>query len=202
MLEFLRGRRLCLASGSPRRQELLAQITPDFFVEVSSFDEAPLMAESHPPNGLVRRLSAGKAAEVYSRLGEPVDLMVIGGDTVVVSPDGEIFGKPADRVDAKRMLSALSGRVHQVITGVSLFGLGREPLSFAVSTEVEFYPLTQEEINWYLDTGEPFDKAGAYGIQGRGGLLIRGISGDYDNVVGLPVSALARALAHWAGTAV
>lgn len=188
-----------MASGSPRRQELLSRITPEFFVEVSRFDETALMAKGLPPEGLVRRLSAEKASEVYSRLGEPVDLMVIGGDTVVVSPDGEIFGKPLDQADGKRMLSALSGRVHRVITGVSLFGLGREPLSFAVSTEVEFYPLTQEEINWYLDTGEPFDKAGAYGIQGRGSLLIRGISGDYDNVVGLPAAALLRELARWAG---
>ena len=123
---------------------------------------------------------------------------MIGGDTVVVSPDGEIMGKPADRADGARMLRRLSGATHQVITAVALLarmedGTERERV-FSVSTDVTFYPLSDEEIERYLDSGEPFDKAGAYGIQGLGGLLVEKINGDYNNVVGLPVAKLYREL--------
>ena len=182
---------LILASKSPRRQELLKMITTDFVVRVPVFDEGPIMAAGLSPEETVRRLSAGKAAaalDAFSREGE----LFISGDTVVVSPDGEIMGKPKDRADAARMLRALSGRTHQVITGITLAAPGRME-TFSVTTSVTFYHLSQQEIEDYLDTGEPFDKAGGYGIQGLGGLLVKEIQGDYYNVVGLPVAALFRA---------
>lgn len=189
---FLEGKTVVLASRSPRRQELLRLITEDFTVRVSHFDERPLMAKagSLSPEELVKALSAGKAQAV---LAECPDALVIGGDTVVVSPDGEIFGIPRDRADAARMLRALSGQIHRVVTGMTICGDG-SAFSFAVSTDVEFYPLSETEIAAYLDTGEPFDKAGGYGIQGYGGLLVRGIRGSYDNVVGLPAAELSRNL--------
>ena len=189
---FLEGKTVVLASRSPRRQELLRLITEDFTVRVSHFDERPLMAKagSLSPEELVKALSAGKAQAV---LAECPDALVIGGDTVVVSPDWEIFGIPRDRADAARMLRALSGQIHRVVTGMTICGDG-SAFSFAVSTDVEFYPLSETEIAAYLDTGEPFDKAGGYGIQGYGGLLVRGIRGSYDNVVGLPAAELSRNL--------
>ena len=189
---FLEGKTVVLASRSPRRQELLRLITEDFTVRVSPFDERPLMAKagSLSPEELVKALSAGKAQAV---LAECPDALVIGGDTVVVSPSAEIFGIPRDRADAARMLRALSGRSHRVVTGMTICGDG-SAFSFAVSTDVEFYPLSETEIAAYLDTGEPFDKAGGYGIQGCGGLLVRGIRGSYDNVVGLPAAELSRNL--------
>ena len=196
MGEFLKGRKIWLASRSPRRKELLSFITEDFSVKVSRFDEGPLMesAGSITPEELVKALSAGKARAVLEELGCPENSLVIGGDTVVVSPEGEIFGIPKDRQDAARMLRLLAGREHRVTTGVTLLAKGREK-SFAVTTRVEFYPLSDAEISDYLDTGEPFDKAGAYGIQGYGSLLVKGISGSYDNVVGLPTAELLRDLA-------
>lgn len=189
---FLEGKTVVLASRSPRRQELLRLITEDFTVRVSHFDERPLMAKagSLSPEELVKALSAGKAQAV---LAECPDALVIGGDTVVVSPSAEIFGIPRDREDAARMLRALSGQIHRVVTGMTICGDG-SAFSFAVSTDVEFYPLSETEIAAYLDTGEPFDKAGGYGIQGYGGLLVRGIRGSYDNVVGLPAAELSRNL--------
>lgn len=187
---------LILASRSPRRRELLSRLTEAFRAETSDFDEAPLMAASLSPEDLVLALSEGKARSVLARPDTPAEAVVIGGDTVVVSPDGGIFGIPRDPADAARMLRALSGRTHRVITGVSL--LKKDALrQFSVTTQVEFYPLSPAEIRWYLDTGEPFDKAGAYGIQGKGALLVRGISGDYCNVVGLPLAELARQLADF-----
>lgn len=184
---------LILASRSPRRRELLARLTGNFRAVTSDFDEAPLMAASPAPEKLVLALSEGKARSVLTWPGIPEDAVVIGGDTVVVSPDGGIFGIPRDPADAARMLRALSGRTHRVITGVSL--VRKDALRrFSVTTRVEFYPLSDDTLRWYLATGEPFDKAGAYGIQGKGALLVRGISGDYCNVVGLPLAELARQL--------
>ena len=163
---------LILASRSPRRRELLSRLTEDFQVV------------------LVLSLSEGKARAIQN---VPENAVVIGGDTVVVSPEGTVFGIPKDREDAFSMLLALSGRTHRVVTGVTLLQNAR-CRRFFVTTEVEFYPLSEEEILWYLETGEPFDKAGAYGIQGKGSLLVREIRGDYANVVGLPVAELARNL--------
>ena len=141
---FLEGKTVVLASRSPRRQELLRLITEDFTVRVSHFDEGPLMAKagSLSPEELVKALSAGKAQAV---LAECPDALVIGGDTVVVSPSAEIFGIPRDREDAARMLRALSGQIHRVVTGMTICGDG-SAFSFAVSTDVEFYPLSETEI--------------------------------------------------------
>lgn len=169
-------------------------ITPDFAVKTSDFDESSLMAckDTLSPGEIVGRLSAGKAQAVFEALGGGRENLVIGGDTVVVSPEGEIFGIPRDRDDAFRMLSALSGRTHRVITGITLTN-GREE-TFTSTTFVTFYPLSRGEIEDYLDTDEPYDKAGGYGVQSLGGLFVEKIDGDYYNVVGLPVAKLQREL--------
>lgn len=178
---------LILASGSPRRRELLGLITKDFTVRVSDVEE--VVEPGLPPAETVRRLAALKGRAVAAAY--PQDT-VIAADTVVAI-DGEILGKPHDDADAAAMLRTLSGRVHHVYTGVFLSRRGRE-ICFSACTEVEFYPLTDEEIAAYVATGEPSDKAGAYGIQGFGALLVKGIVGDYYNVVGFPVAAVSRAL--------
>lgn len=123
--------------------------------------------------------------------------MVIGADTVVVL-DGQIMGKPKNHADCVRMISALSGREHEVLTGVAIVVNGRTE-SFYQRTAVRFLPLTEEEIQWYASLDEPYDKAGAYGIQGYGGLLVEGICGDYFNVMGLPIASLRRRLRQIAG---
>ena len=178
---------LILASGSPRRRELLGLITNDFTVCVSGAEEHTDPALS--PAETVLALARLKGADVAKT--HPDDT-VIAADTVVAL-DGEILGKPADAADAARMLRFLSGRTHQVYTGVYLVCGGREA-HFYEETEVTFYDLSDEEIAAYVATGEPADKAGAYGIQGKGSLLVKGIRGDYFNVVGFPVAAVSRAL--------
>lgn len=181
---------IVLASASPRRRELLSQIGLTFRVCPSRKEEKSRTKE---PETLVRQLSLQKAQDVFDRLtAEGAErLMVIGADTLVCC-GGEILGKPADRADACRMLELLQGRSHLVYTGVSVVWQdGRaERISFAECTRVDFYPMTREEIAAYAETGEPMDKAGAYGIQGRCAAFIRGIEGDYNNVVGLPVGRL------------
>lgn len=188
----MEANRFVLASRSPRRQELLKLVLPDFEAVPSRFDEGTLMKENLPPEELVRRLSFGKAKEVFD--SDNQDAIVIGGDTVVVSPDGVVFGIPKDRRDARSMLTALSGRTHRVLTGVTIYSSSRQ-CAFVSATEVEFYPLSEQDITDYLDTGESFDKAGAYGIQGYGSTLVREIRGDYFNVVGFPVARFKRELA-------
>ncbi len=178
---------LILASGSPRRQELLRLITEEFTVH-------PVDAEETLPEGMPVEMAAAFLADLKASIAAaqfPEDI-VIGCDTVVVLND-EIMGKPADREDAFRMLRKLSGETHTVMTGVSLYH-GRQTTVFTVETAVTFFTLSDDEIDAYLDTGEPFDKAGAYGIQGKGALLVKCIEGDYFNVVGLPVAALSRNL--------
>lgn len=177
---------LILASQSPRRRELMRLISADFIVRPSDFDESAV-AESDPIT-LVRRLARGKAAAVEHA---PEDI-VIGCDTVVTL-DGKIFGKPHSREDARRMMETLSGRTHSVITGVCVL-LGDSVRQFECETRVTFYPLTVGEIESYISTDEPYDKAGGYGIQERGGLFVERIEGDYSNVVGLPVAGLYRLL--------
>ena len=143
----------------------------------------------------MRRLSRTKARAVADAHAEPGET-VVAADTVV-SIDGELLGKPADDADAHRMLRELSGRTHQVATGVCIMAAGRpqDAESFVEVTDVTFYPLTDEEIDAYIASGEPRDKAGAYGIQGVGGrMLVRRIDGDFYNVVGLPIARVARAL--------
>lgn len=174
--------KLILASKSPRRKELLGMLCPDFRVEVQQADET--IAPGTPPQEAVEQLARRKARAVMAGPGEAV----IGADTIVVL-DGRIMGKPADEADAKHMLSALQGRSHSVFTGVCVRD-GQKEVARVCETQVEFAPMTDEEIDWYVSTGEPMDKAGAYGIQGLGGLLVREIRGDYYNVVGLPISCL------------
>lgn len=189
---------LILASRSPRRKELLARLTENFQAVESSFDEEALKESGLPPEELVLALAEGKARAVQKLPQISDEAIVIGGDTVVVSPEGEIFGIPKSEQKARSMLKSLSGRVHEVITGVALIR-AEQCHRFKVSTQVEFYPLSEEEISWYLATGEPFDKAGAYGIQGKGALLVKEIHGDYFNVVGLPLARLARELSNFCG---
>ncbi len=179
--------KIILASGSPRRKELLAYIVPEYDVFPADIDESVPVEIS--PENCAELLAVKKAAYVSEKFPESV---VIGCDTVVIS-DGEILGKPKDPADAERMLKMLSGKVHTVITGVCIF-CGDRRESFSCRTEVEFYPITEKEIAEYISTGEPMDKAGAYGIQGKGCVFVKAINGDFFNVVGLPVSMLKRRL--------
>lgn len=196
--------KIVLASGSPRRRELLAGLGLEFTVLVSEVEERVAKRE---PAEVVQELSAQKADDVFRRLlsdasgGKPQEtqlvvgrkeFLVIGADTIV-AVDGQILGKPAGVKEAAEMLERLSGRRHQVYTGVTLYYSRKgEALrhTFYECTQVEFYPMTKEEISWYISTGEPMDKAGAYGIQGLGSRFVRAIEGDYSNVVGLPVARL------------
>lgn len=180
---------IILASQSPRRRELLTQMGLPFTVRVADIDEQ--LQRDLPPAELVARISAEKAAAVAAEVNDP-DALIIAADTVV-TVDGTVLGKPRDEADAKRMLSLLSGRAHRVFTGFTL-QQGARVVSHSEETEVHFRPLSDEEISAYIATGEPMDKAGAYGIQGRGSLLVRSLSGDYFNVMGLPVCALGQAL--------
>ncbi len=184
-------RRLILASQSPRRQELLRVLGWPFDVIPSGVDESTAPVDLAPP-ALARWLAERKAADVARR--HP-GAFVIGADTIVVLGAG-VMGKPADKEDARRMLRTLSAATHDVVTGVALRREGSDPLliSEVVTTEVTFRRLTDNEIEAYLLTGEPMDKAGAYAIQGYGALLVAGVRGDYPNIVGLPVARLAELL--------
>lgn len=161
-------------------------LCPEFRVEVQQADET--IAPGTPPREAVEQLARRKARAVTPGLDEAV----IGADTIVVL-DEQIMGKPADAEDARRMLRGLQGRVHRVFTGVCV-RTGQKEVARVCETQVEFAPMTEQEIDWYVSTGEPMDKAGAYGIQGLGGLFVRGIHGDYYNVVGLPISCLYKML--------
>ncbi len=176
-----------LASASPRRKELLAMLDIPFTVCVSGCDET--LPESLAVRDAAEYLAVQKAAFVANEHPEQV---VIGVDTTVLLDDC-ILGKPKDYADCVRMLHALSDRVHTVKTGVALFHQGKS-MSFTEETQVQFYPLTDAEIEAYAKTDEPYDKAGGYGIQGKAALFVRGIAGDYYNVVGLPIGKLARHL--------
>lgn len=174
--------KLVLASKSPRRSEILKNAGIDFTVRVADADET--IPEGTSPEDAVVFLAARKAMAVE----RSEDETVLGADTVVVL-DGEILGKPKDKNDAFNMIKQLSGRVHSVFTGVCAIGNGTS-MTFSEETKVEFYKLSDEEINTYINTDEPYDKAGAYGIQGLASKFIRAIEGDYFNVVGLPISAI------------
>lgn len=174
-----------LASASPRRQELLKYVTESFEIVPADIDET--LPTDIPAEQCAEYLAVQKAKAVAQAYPEDT---VIGCDTIVIC-DGIIFGKPADSDDAGRMLRSLSGKTHKVVTGVCLC-MGEKCESFSEVTEVEFYPLSDEEIERYIQTGEPFDKAGAYGIQGQGSVLVKCIHGDFFNVVGLPAARLAR----------
>jgi len=179
-----------LASASPRRRELLAQIGVACEILPAEVDEAPLPGES--PADLVCRLAVAKArAGLQAVRTRPAP--VVAADTAVALA-GEIFGKPLDAADARRMLGRLGGRTHQVWTAVAVADDDRERVELCCS-EVSFRPLEAEEIRAYVQTGEPLDKAGAYAIQGRGAVFIAGLKGSYSGVMGLPLFETARLLA-------
>lgn len=180
--------RFILASASPRRKQLLEQAGYAFEIVVSDADES--LPAGITPEKAVRRNAARKAQAVAET--NP-DAVVLGCDTVVAI-DGEILGKPQDEAEAKAMLRRLSGNTHTVYSGVCITD-GTTETVFAVATDVTFYELSDRTIDAYAATKEPMDKAGAYGIQGLGCVLVKEISGDYSNVVGLPLSESARALA-------
>ena len=180
---------IILASQSPRRRELLERMGLAGFRVVSP-DVDEHMEEDLPPAQLVCRLSQRKARAVREQVGN--EGLIIAADTVVAM-DGAVLGKPADELAAFKMLSTLSGVRHQVYTGLTVLRGGEEHTEYEV-TDVSFRELTQGEIEDYIRTGEPMDKAGAYGIQGYGALFISGIQGDYYNVMGLPVCRLGQLL--------
>ena len=176
---------LVLASASPRRAELLRSAGFAFEVETAHVDESPGRDEA--PEAYVLRLAEAKAAAVAARRPEAI---VLGADTTVVI-DVRILAKPADREDARHMLRLLSGRTHEVLTGVAICH-GRRRLSRVASTTVTFLPMSDAEIAWYVESGEPDDKAGAYAIQGLASRFVERIDGSYSNVVGLPVATVCR----------
>lgn len=192
-------KKIILGSASPRRRELLSQIGVSFEVRTSGREE---IYHSAIPEEIVRELALMKAENVAGDLTDeqneaPKDTIVIGADTIVVL-DGKILGKPVDEKDAADMIGALQGRSHEVYTGVAILDYdsqGEKNVSVhAVGTKVYVNPMDEAEISTYIDTGEPMDKAGAYGIQGRFAAYIDRIEGDYYNVVGLPVSYVYQAL--------
>ena len=193
---------IVLASGSPRRKELLEREGVEFTVRVSEVDEFLEPDLLRQPEEAAKKLAERKARAVLEEMPNEAYVgtaMVVGADTMVVV-DGAIYGKPEDEADARRILGELSGRAHQVITGVSVWLAGapanEEDISiafrsFAETSHVVFKELDDELIERYIATGEPMDKAGAYGVQGKGGeMLVERVAGDFDNVVGLPVKRL------------
>mgnify|MGYP000277956165 FL=1 len=180
-------RKIILASASPRRRELLEQGGIPFTVIPSQAEEK---ITTEQPGQVVEELSYLKCSDIYEKsLG---DVLVIGADTVVAS-EGKILGKPSSQKDAVKMLQSLQGREHEVYTGVTIMareGNENRKKTFHEKTKVVFYPMSDEEIRSYVNTGEPMDKAGAYGIQGKSAVFIKKISGDYNNVVGLPLARL------------
>ncbi len=176
-------KKIILASASPRRKELLSQIGITFEIIKAEKEEH---ITSSIPTEVVKELSMQKAKEVAAKCDGSI---IIGADTIVAM-EGQILGKPKDRADAMRMLRLLQGKKHQVITGVTVLLGSTKTLSFAEVTDVSLYPMTDAQIERYIATKEPMDKAGAYGIQGRFAAYVRGIEGDYNNVVGLPIGRL------------
>ena len=188
--------KIVLASGSPRRRELLAGLGLEFEVRASSIPEEKQSDES--PRQYVERLATEKAAFVARNAA---DSIVIGADTVVVI-DNLLLEKPKDRDAAGQMLRRLSGQWHEVLTGLCLIQTETsQSVSGIESTQVLFQSLSDQDIEWYVNTGEPFDKAGAYAIQGYGSLIVDQVKGNYFNVVGLPTNLL-RSLAHKLGSEV
>jgi len=180
--------RIILASGSPRRKEILEQVGLDFCVFPSDVEE---VITKQVPSDIVMELSGQKAEDVFKKVkGE--QKIVLGADTVVAY-GGKVLGKPKNEEDAVNMLRMLSGKKHSVYTGVTLIS-DKSRNTFYEETMVEFYPMTEEEIEQYVASGEPLDKAGAYGIQGKAAAFIKGIEGDYYNVVGLPIAKILKKL--------
>ncbi len=181
--------RLILASSSPRRRQLLGDLGLNFEIITADVDERPVFEETPPE--FVSRISLEKCMSVSSVC---LDGTILGADTVVVL-GGEILGKPADRESAKDMLKRLSGRWHEVWTGFCIFSQGQAvTVQRAVKTDVLFARLTDKVCDAYVKTGEPMDKAGAYGIQGVGGVFVERVKGSYTNVVGLPLAEVVKEL--------
>ncbi len=191
--------KVILASGSPRRREMFERMGIDFTVMKSDAEEVITKTE---PQEVVVELATQKACEIRDRLladgNIKEDTLIVGADTIVVA-DNKILGKPADEEDALRILMSLSGKAHSVFTGVAALYINKDSVedeeisfSFAEETKVIMYPFMEKEAKAYIDTKEPMDKAGAYGIQGIGGILVKEIVGDYNNVVGFPLSAFMR----------
>ncbi len=191
MINF--DKKVVLASASPRRQELIKLIFDR--VEILPADCDETLPDGIGAREAVEYLSKIKN-EASRKLTEKENL-IISADTVV-AVDDEILGKPNDKDDARRMITLLSGKVHQVYTGVTL-SLNGKIKTFSEKTDVEFFDLTDDEIEEYISSNEPYDKAGAYGIQGKAGLLVKGINGDYYNVVGFPIGRLKRELEDFIG---
>ncbi|WP_028402948.1 Maf family protein [Ectobacillus panaciterrae] len=180
-------KRLILASGSPRRKELLELLQIPFEIYVSQIEE--IVDEQMAPSEVVMSLAQQKAQDVAKQYD---DAVVLGADTIVTL-NSRILGKPKHTEDAAETLRLLAGQTHEVFTGVAI--VSREKtMTFYERTEVTFYELTEEEIRAYIETGEPLDKAGSYGIQGAGAVLVQKISGDYYSVVGLPIARVIREL--------
>lgn len=180
-------KKIILASASPRRKELLEKAGISFDIITGTGEEK---TNSSDPEEMVKELSYGKAESVAENVVE--DAVIIGADTIVFY-DGCILGKPKDAEDAVETLLKLQGNTHQVYTGVTVLikeGGNIRSLIFAECTDVTFYPVSENEIRAYVNSGEPMDKAGSYGIQGAFGVYVKGICGDYSNVVGLPVARL------------
>ena len=189
---------IILASGSPRRKELLTQVNLSFDVRVSSCEE---IITKTIPSDIVMELSDIKASDVASRLStsEKDDCYVIGADTIVAMKD-KILGKPANETEAYSMLESLSDSIHQVYTGVTLIHYKNGNMSkksFFEKTDVHFYPLTPEKIKYYVSTGDCLDKAGAYGIQEYAAAFVKKIDGCYNNVVGLPIARLLKEMENF-----
>lgn len=172
---------LVLASSSPRRRELLERLSLTFEVERADLDETPKPGES--PRGYVKRLAREKANTVAKRLGRPQVLVLAADTSVVLGKD--ILGKPRDAADAVRMLSALRGKRHEVLTAVAVAGVHHDTI--VVETAVTFKAATDAELRWYAHCGEPLDKAGAYALQGIGAFLVEKLDGSPTNVIGLPL---------------
>lgn len=187
---------IILASSSPRRKMLLEQIGLRFTIRVSDIEED--LTQALPPTRLTETLALQKARAAAGLLADPA--LVIGADTLVADDDG-ILGKPRDAADAAHMLARLSGRTHRVITGVAVLVTGSQDRRLVQHeiTHVTFAPLSGQDIHWYIGTGEPLDKAGAYAIQGKGMVFVERISGCYTNVVGLPIFRLLRMLEEATG---
>lgn len=184
-------KKMILASASPRRKELLEKLEIPFEIKTGNVKET---ISTELPDEAVRELSLQKALNVAEN--EEEGTVIIGADTVVAF-EKKILGKPKDAGDAVKMLKKLQGKTHQVYTGVTILIREREcwkPVTFSECTEVSFYPVSDEEIEAYVATGDPLDKAGSYGIQGKFGIYVSGIRGDYLNVVGLPVPRLLQEL--------
>ena len=182
---FLQNRPLCLASSSPRRQMFLKKFGLKFDCHSPNIDEKPL--ENEIAKNFVKRMSIEKAKHVRQKFYELVkDIIVVAGDTIVFF-DGQILGKPKNPKHAKTMLSKLSGQIHQVYSGFTILdSRSRREITKVVSTKVKFIKLNNKQLEWYVDSGEPFGKAGSYSIQGLGSIFVESLSGSYNNVVGFP----------------